>query len=183
MPVVPPRGEELYREEIPVTPMKILVGFEISLGVFFMIMALVQIISSPIVSNAPPTFFWGLMAAVFFSTTWLISSFVSYRLTIEPTSLNLSFGRFKTDVLYENIETFEQDTRSGLVYGGWGMRTSWTRDGWVKAYTILGKSRIGLRLKSGRVRHIIFSTENPDTVMEILRGRLKNAPGHVRRPF
>lgn len=183
MPFAPPLGEELYREEIPVTPMKFLVGFEVLFGVFFVGMALVQATSGPVVSNAPPKFFWLLMAAVFFATAWLISSFMNYRLTIEPTTLTLSFGRFKTAIRYEDIEAFEQDARSGLVYGGWGMRTSWTRGGWVKAYTILGKSRIDLKLKSGRVRHIIFSTAEPDTVMEILRERLKNATGYVRSAF
>ncbi len=183
MPVAPPRGEELYREEIPVTPMKFLTGFEILFGIFFLGMAIIQMASGPVVSNPPPTFFWLVMAAVFFAAGWLIASFINYRLTIEPSVLNLSFGRFKTAFRYEDVESFERDTRSGLAYGGWGMHMSWTKDGWVKAYTTLGNSRISLKLKTGRVRHIIFSTNQPDTVMEILRERLKNAPGHVRSAF
>jgi hypothetical protein len=183
MPVTPPLGEELYREEIQITPMKFLVGFELLLGIFFLGMALVQLVSGPVVSNAPPTFFWLLMAAVFLGTSWLIASFITYRLTIEPAAINLAFGRFKTVVRYEDIEGFERDTRSGLAYGGWGYRIALTKDGWAKAYTLIGKNKIDLKLKSGRYRHIIFSTDHPDTVMEILGERLKNAPGYVRKSF
>lgn len=183
MPVVPPRGEELYREEISITPMKFLAAFELFLGIFFLGMALVQAISGPVVSNAPPTFLWLFMAAVFLGTGWFVASFMTYRMTIEPAALNLAFGRFKTIVRYEDIEGFERDLKSGLAYGGWGYRVSYTRDGWVKAYTLVGKPRIDLKLKTGRYRHIVFSTDNADEVMEILRERLKNAPGHVRSPF
>ena len=80
--------------------MKFLVGFEVLTGLFFLGMALIQLFSGPIVSNAPPTFFWLLMAAVFLGTGWLIASFINYRLTIEPDAINLSFGRFKTVIGY-----------------------------------------------------------------------------------
>ena len=183
MPVMPPQGNELYREEIQITPMKFLVGFEVLSGLFFLGMALIQLFSGPIVSNAPPTFFWLLMAAVFLGTGWLIASFINYRLTIEPDAINLSFGRFKTVIGYGDIESYERDTKSGLAYGGWGYRMSLTKDGWVKAYILAGKHKIDLKLKTGRYRHIIFSTDQPDTVMEILRERLKNAAGHVRNAF
>ena len=183
MPVATPRGDELYREEISITPMKFLVGFEVLTGVFFLGMALIQVFDQAVVANAPPAFFWLLMAAVFLGTGWLIANFVTYRLTVEPTALNLAFGRFKTAIRYEDIQSFERDLKSGLAYGGWGYRLAFTKDGWVKAYTIVGKHKIDLKLKTGRYRHIIFSTDNPDTVMEILRERLKNAPGHVRSAF
>jgi hypothetical protein len=183
VPAVPPRGEELYREEISITPMKFLAAFEVLLGILFLGMALVQVFSGPVVSDPPPAFVWFLMAAVFLGTAWFITSFITYSLTVETGAVNLSFGRFKTTVRYEDIESSEQDKRSGLAYGGWGYRVNLTKDGWVKAYTLVGKHRIDLKLKTGRYRHIVFSTDQPETVMEILRGRLKNAPGHVRSPF
>ena len=183
MPVNPPRGDEIYREEIPITPMKFLVGFEVLIGVFFVVIAFIQLFSGAVVSNAPSTFFRLLMAVVFLGSGWLIAGFTTYRLTIEPATLNLAFGRFKTAVRYEDIESFERDMKSGLAYGGWGFKLALTRDGWGKAYTLIGKSKIDLKLKTGRYRHIIFSTGQPDTVMEILHERLKNAAGHVRSPF
>jgi hypothetical protein len=123
------------------------------------------------------------MAAVFLGSGWLIANFITYSLTIEPIAIDLVFGRFKTAVRHEDIESFERDLKSGLAYGGWGYRVTLTKDGWAKAYTLVGKHKIDLELKTGRYRHIIFSTDQPDTVMEILHERLKNAPGHVRSAF
>ncbi len=116
MPIVPPRGDELYREEMPVTLIKFLLGFEVLIGVCFLVVALLQTIDENFILNAPPTFFWLLMAAVFLGSGWLIANFITYRLTIEPESLNLAFGRFKTAVRHEDIESFERDSqvRPGL---------------------------------------------------------------------
>jgi len=183
MPATPPQGEEIYREEIPVTPMKFLVGFEVLIGIFFLVIAFIPLFSGALVSNAPSVFFRLLLSVVFLGSGWFIANFVTYHVTIEPELLNLVFGRFKTAVRYEDIESFERDHKSGLAYGGWGYRITLTKDGWAKAYTLVGKHKIDLKLKTGRYRHIIFSTDNPETVMEILRERLKNAPGHVRSAF
>ncbi len=183
MPVVPLQGNELYREEIQITLMKFLVGFEVLIGIFFLVIAFFPLFSGTVLSNAPPMFFRLLMALVFLGSGWLIANFITYRITIEPDAINLSFGRFKTVIGYGDIERYERDAKSGLAYGGWGYRIAVTKDGWAKAYTLGGKHKIDLKLKTGRYRHIIFSTNQPDTVMEIIRERLKNASGHVRNAF
>ena len=183
MPVVPPRGEEIYREEISVTPVKTLVVFETVFGIFFLLSAFVPLFSGALVSDAPSVFFRLLLAVVFFSTGWFVYNFNTYRITVGPEGLILAFGRLRTVVLFEDMDSYSQDTNSSLLYGGWGYRITMTKDGWGKSYTLFRKNRIDLKLKTGRYRHIIFSTDNPDAVTQILRERLKNAPGHVRSAF
>jgi len=36
-------------------------------------------------------------------------------------------------------------------------------------YTVIGKPRIGLKLNTGRIRELLFSTSNPQEVMRIIR--------------
>jgi hypothetical protein len=183
MSIAQPQGEELYREEIPVTPIKILVVFEVLIGFIFLGLGFIQIFSSLLASDGLPAFFWFFMAAVFFASGWVVSNFSAYHITMVPDALILAFGRLSTVISFENINAYSPETGSSLLYGGWGFRIALTKDGWVKAYTLFRKPKIDLTLKTGRYRHIIFSTDQPDNVMEILRERLKNAAGHVRSAF
>jgi hypothetical protein len=173
MPAVIPLGDELYREEINLPLMRWLMTFMLVIGLAF---SLVLFGGSE--SNEPPKVVSVILSAVFLSVAWLMSNFLKFTVIVTPELINLQSGRFHTAIRIADVQDCLINNRPPLVFGGWGLRVTRFRDGWVKAYSF-GRKGIDLVMKNGPYRHIIFSTENPEQLREIIEGRQSNVPGYV----
>jgi hypothetical protein len=126
----------------------------------------------------PPKLVSVILSVVFLGGAWLVSNFLKFTVTVTPEAVNLSSGRFRTSIDIADIHECRYNRSRFILFGGWGLRIARLRDGWVKAY-IFGRSKLDLAMKHGAYRHIVFSTENPQRLAEIIREIQVNGPGYV----
>ncbi|MGI2336613.1 MAG: hypothetical protein ACRKGH_08260 [Dehalogenimonas sp.] len=173
MPAVIPQGDELYREEMNLPLIRWLMTFMLVIGLAFSLL-----LFGGVESNEPPKLVSVTLSVVFLTVAWLVSNFLKFVIIVTPEFVNLQSGRFRTSIVIADIQECRVNSRSSLVYGGWGLRITRFRDGWVKAYSF-GRKRIDLVMKRGGFRHIVFSTENPEQLREIIHERQADAPRYV----
>lgn len=173
MPVVIPLGDELYREEMNLPLMRWLMTFMLVIGLAFSLL-----LFGGSESNEPPKLVAVILSTVFLAVAWLVSNFLKFTVIVTPEYINLQSGRFRTSIRIADIQECRVNTQPALVFGGWGLRITRFRDGWVKAYSF-GRKRIDLIMKHGGFRHIVFSTENPEQLREIIQERQADVTGYV----
>ena len=83
-------------------------------------------------------------------------------------SVTVSFGLIKRTISWGDIEESFLDNSSPLGYGGWGARIARIEGRWRLAFNVIGASGVVLRLRKGRVREFMFSTKNPEQVLDII---------------
>lgn len=80
----------------------------------------------------------------------------------------LKFSRIKKSISWTDIVSYQViATGSFINSGGW--KVGLGRNGWYAMYTVVGKPRISLKLHSGRIKEILFSTANPEEVVRIIK--------------
>lgn len=84
----------------------------------------------------------------------------------------VGFGVIKKKIPLENITEVYLDETSALKYGGAGIRTTRLEGEWVMAYIIVGGPRVVLKLNEGRFKRFVFSTKNPEEVINVIKGQM-----------
>jgi len=133
-----------------------------SITVIFILLYFYQIIVGPIGTDPAPNWFWLVMAVFMLAITINFG-----RLTTRITSagLTVSYGIFKKRIPWRNIEDCYIDEASAIRYGGWGIRLGRVGGRWRTVYNVIGGPRVVVSLKKGRIRELVFSTENPEEVI------------------
>jgi hypothetical protein len=94
------------------------------------------------------------------------------RIVINSRQLTLKFGVFSHSIPFNNIDSFELDELPWLMkYGGAGIHFMMIRGRYRASFNFLEHPRvvIALRKKTGWVRDISFSTQNPDQILGLLQ--------------
>jgi hypothetical protein len=91
---------------------------------------------------------------------------------VDYQNVMVGFGFIKKRILWENIKEVYQDETSAIKYGGAGIRTTRLEGEWVIAYIIVGGPRVVLRLKEGKFKRFVFSTQNPEEVINVIKGQM-----------
>lgn len=132
----------------------------------FLILWIYQTFIGQIGTNPAPTV---IFLAMFFLFAFI--TFTFSRLTIKITSefISVSFGIFKHKILWDEIEDIYLDKASVVRYGGWGIRFGRFKGNWRLVYNIIDSPRVSLLLKEGRFREFVFSTRNPQKIIELVR--------------
>jgi hypothetical protein len=135
----------------------------------FTFIVVYQILVGPLGDNPAPNRLFTLIALLFLGITINFS-----RLSIKITSRSVivGYGICKRTILWENIERCYKDAASSIRYGGWGIRIGRVEGKWRLVYNVLGAPRVVLSLNSGWFKEFVFSTQNPDEVMTIVRQRI-----------
>lgn len=87
-------------------------------------------------------------------------------------SVSVSYGIFRHNIPWEDIENCCLDETWTIGYGGWGVRIGRVKGKWRLVYNIVGGHRVVLSLKKGKFREFVFSTNNPQRIMEIVKQKL-----------
>lgn len=98
----------------------------------------------------------------------LVLQFRTLEIILTYQGIIIQFGRIKKTIPWTDIEAY-QATITGVSLNSGGWRMGLGRHGWVMTYTVMGKPRVGLKLNTGRIREILFSTSNPQEVMRIIK--------------
>jgi hypothetical protein len=165
--------DEIYREVIPFKLVKYIIFLEGGLGIFFLILYMMQITSSLGIGEELPSVFFLIMAVIMFAIAAFLYSLIRLRLGITMDVVRASFGFIKFEVPFSNVEDVYTDEKSSLKYGGWGVRVTKAKEGWLLAYTSVGYKRVVLELKEHKYKRFIFSTAHPEEVVNVIKQQLR----------
>jgi hypothetical protein len=165
--------DEIYSETVPFSFIKYIIFSEGALGVLFLILYVMQISGNLIPDEELPSFFWLIMAAVMLGVAAFLTTLTRLRIGITQDTLRASFGFIKFETALSNINNIYEDKRSGLTYGGWGVRISRIKGGTVLTYTALGQKKVIVELKNGKYKFFVFSTSNPEEVINTVNSQLR----------
>lgn len=161
----------IYRERVPFRFMSIVAVFLGvlalgSLGLFVLQYTRQMIDSEPAVA-------WVFLgdAVLMGAGAILVRSLRNLDVIVTYDGLIVGFGRFRRSIPWADIESYRVVTeRSLLDRGGWRMGLG--RSGWYSAYTVIGKPRIVLTLRAGKIREVVFSTTDPEALAKAMDSRL-----------
>jgi len=161
--------DTLYKESLSSLLLIVVMGIMGAITIMFLVFYIIQATGGGI--DDSPSWYWLMMFLVFLVVTVFITNFRKLSIAITTSAITVRYGMMKSIILWENIEKCTYDKDSSLGYGGFGLRISRGHGTWIRAYNLLNRPRIALDLKAGRSRRIVFSTDNPDQIMEIAKSQ------------
>jgi hypothetical protein len=155
--------EDSYEEKIF---SKGITGLLAVVTVGFLLALVYQISVGPIGADPAPNWFFLLMFLLFLAVT---INFSRLSIKMTPQSIVVGYGILKHTIPWENIEDCYLDKASTFSYGGWGIRIGRVMGKWRLVYNLLSSPRVVLSLNKGKFREFVFSTNNPQKVLAIVK--------------
>lgn len=159
-------SDYIYEEKIFA---KVIGGLLGSVTALMLVILIYQIIVEPLGDDPAPTLFFLIMFLIFLGLTLIFSRLI-IRITFH--SITVGFGIIKRNIPLENIADIRIDETSAIKYGGAGIRMAKVKGKWVLVYNVIGGPRCVLTLKEGRFKEFIFSTKNPEEIMNVVKGQI-----------
>ena len=163
---------EIYREVVVFTLGRAVIILFVVLTVFFLGMFISELVSGPIGDKAASEWFYLVMCLFFVLMTFVIANFSKLVVKATSTSLTVSYGLFKRVIPWGDIADCCLDESSAIGYGGYGIRIGRVNGKLRLVYNVLGGERVVLGMKKGRFNEFVFSTNNPDAVMDVIKSRI-----------
>jgi len=161
-------ADELYEENLPFPLITVVMVIILLIALLMFVLFLVQLIAGPIGNTPAPDWFYLVMFIIMSATTFLIANFRVLVIRITGQLVTVAYGLMKRTIPWGDIEEGFPDSSSPLGYGGWGDRIARIEGRWRLAFNVIGASGVVLRLRKGRVREFMFSTKNPQQVLDII---------------
>jgi hypothetical protein len=165
--------DEIYSEVIPFNIIKYIIYVEGGLGIAFLTLYIMQLTGRLSFEEDLPSVFFLIMAIIMLAVAAFLFSLTKLRIGITADSLRASFGFIKFETPISNIKAVYTDEKSSLKYGGWGVRVTKSKEGWLLAYTAIGYKRVVLELKENKYNKFIFSTAHPEEVINTIKQQLR----------
>ncbi len=162
------RPDEIYHEEVPFTGMVVLVIFLAILSLGSLGLFLYTVIVGPIGSKPAPAWIFLFEFALMGSVTIFMLNFRRLIISMTYDGIRVGYGSIGKTISWSDIASYQRATGTSL---SGGLHFGPTRRGMGAAYTVLGKPAVTLTLRSGTIREITFSTDNPEEVMSVIRDR------------
>ncbi len=159
-------GEEyLYRERIIA---KWLLSIFVALTSLMLFFLLYQIFIGPLGDDPASSWFYLLMFLIFFA---LGVNFYGISIKITHQYISVSYGLIKKVYQFDNIEAIRVDNTPAIKYGGAGIRIAKVKGKRTLVFNVIGGPRVVLALNEGRFQEFVFSTRNPDRVIETIKNQ------------
>ena len=164
---------EIYEETIPFPLMKLVLGVFIACTLLFLVLFIYEGFAGQVGSNPAPSWFYFIMFLWFGALTAVIRNFNKLAIKITAQSIAVGYGSFRRVIPWGNVKGcyLHQDSALGS-YGGWGIRMGKVKGKWRLVYNVIGCPAVVLELERGRFKEFVFSTKNPDGVMETARQQI-----------
>ena len=163
---------EIYREVIVFALGRAVIVLFVVLSVFFLGMFISELVSGPVGDKAAPEWFYLAMCLFFVFMTFMIVNFSKLVVKATSKSLTVSYGLLKRVIPWEDVADCYPDESTSIAYGGYGIRIGRVNGKLRLVYNVLGGERVVLGLKKGRFDEFVFSTNNPDEVMGVIKSRI-----------
>ncbi|MEA1958623.1 MAG: hypothetical protein U9N44_02980 [Chloroflexota bacterium] len=164
---------ELYSEAVPFKLARPIVGVFVVLSLMFLGMFIYQMEGGSLGGKPAPDWYYLVMFVVFVAFTLLMFNFDKLKILVTFSSITVGYGRFKRVMSWEDISDCYADESSVFSYGGYGIRTGRVNGKSRLVYNVLGGERVVLALKKGRFNEFVFSTNDPDAVMNVIKQRIR----------
>ncbi len=161
--------DEIYSENVPFKFMKYIILLMGGIVIAFLILYVLQLNGSLGIEDELPQWYFLLMALIMFVIGAFLYNLRSMHIGVTDDSLRASLGFIKFSVPLSDIEETCIDEKSSMKYGGWGVRISRYKSGWVLAYTTFNYKRVAVELKEHRYRRFVFSTAHPQEVIDSIK--------------
>lgn len=160
---------EIYYERIPFRAIFIIMVFFALISLFCLGAFFYQRFIGPIGNEPPPDWTFWLFAVYMAGMTVFLSNFRTMSISLTYQSLTVGFGWMKRVIPWADIDGYYQASRTSLNYGEAGIHLTRSRGKFRVYYSVSGKPRIALNLRSGRIRELEFSTGNPQEILRIIK--------------
>lgn len=161
-------GDTLYEESLPFPLIKVITAVILLIALLMFVLFAVQIMAGPIGNNPAPDWFYLVMFFLMAATTFLVANFRVLVIRMTGQTVTVAYGMIKRTIPWGDIESGFRDESPALGYGGWGARIARVEGRWRLAFNVIGVPGVVLRLRKGRVREFMFSTKNPEQVLDII---------------
>jgi len=137
----------------------------------FFLLYIYQIIVEPTWFEPLPSWFWLVMTVILLAIT---INFSRMKIRIDNKGIIIRYGVIKNSIPWEDVKDCSVDEGSPLKYGGWGQRFWRVKGNFRIIYNAAAGERIAISLNSGIVREIVFSTRDPEKVMEVIKTHISS---------
>jgi hypothetical protein len=103
----------------------------------------------------------------------LAINFRRLSIIITPSTITVGFGIIKKKIPLENVTDCNPDDVSAVKYGGFGIKMARVNGKNRLVYNTIGTPRCVLSLKEGKFPEFVFSTKNPEEVINVVMGELR----------
>jgi hypothetical protein len=160
------RIENIYEEKIFSKGITVVLAVA-TISILFVL--LYQTIVGPISIPPAPNWFFLVMFLLFLGLT---VNFSNLNIKMTPRYITIRYGIHRHNIPWENIEDCYLDEASTIRYGGWGIRIGKVKGKWRLVYNVIGGPRVVLSLNKGKFKEFVFSTNNPQKVIEIVKQKV-----------
>ena len=160
-------GDNQYEETLPFHLITVVTAVILLIALLMLALFVIQLVAGPIGDPPAPDWFYMVMFIFMLAVTFLVANFRVLVIRITGQSVTVAYGLIKRTIPWGDIESGFRDESSPLGYGGWGARIARIEGRWRLAFNVIGAPGVVLRLRKGRVREFMFSTKNPEQVLDI----------------
>ncbi len=160
------QSDLIYKEKVFA---KVIGGMLGAVAAIMLFILVYQILIEPFGDHPAPTLFFLIMFLLFLGLTINFGRLV---IKITHHSITVGYGIIKKTIPWENIDDCYVDQTSTVKYGGAGIRVAKVKGKLVLVYNTIGTPRCVLSLKEGRFQEFVFSTKNPEEVINVVKGQL-----------
>jgi len=157
-----------YEENLPFPLITVVTVVMFLVALLMLVLFVAQLVAGPIGNTPAPDWFYLLMFIFMSAITFLLTNFRVLVIRITSQSITVAYGLIKRTIPWGDIEEGFLDSSSPLGYGGWGARIARVEGRWRLAFNVIGAPGVVLRLRKGRAREFMFSTKNPEQVLDIV---------------
>ena len=118
---------------------------------------------------------WSVVLTILFTFfLFFVFNYKTLKIRITPEILQLTFGIFTWKIPISNIKNCYLDENSLLRLGGAGIHFMFIKGKYRAFFNFLEYPRVVLSLKKkhGVVQEVVFSTQHPEHVMELIQSKL-----------
>ena len=163
--------ENIYEEKLFSKGLTVTLA-AVTAGLLFV--SLYQIIVGRRGIRPAPNWFFLVMFLLFLGLT---VNFRNLNIKMTPRYISVGYGIFKHNIPWENVEDCYLDEVSTAKYGGWGIRIGKIKGKWRLVYNVIGAPRVVLSLNKGKFKELVFSTDHPQKVIEIVNQKVGETKG------
>jgi hypothetical protein len=161
-------ADELYEESLPFPLITVVTVVIFLIALLMLVLFTVQLVAGPIGNTPAPDWFYLVMFILMLVVTFVVANFRVLVIRINDQSVTVAYGLMKRTIPWGDIEASFPDNSPPLRYGGWGARITRVGGTWRLAFNVIGAPGVVLRLRKGRAREFMFSTKNPEQVLDII---------------
>jgi len=158
-------GRIIYQEQLFSKWITLLVS-GVALMVLWRLLEQLQLRSS----GGGPAWLLGLMLILFML---IAINFAWLTIRITDEEVVIAYGVIRHRIRWEDIDDCYVDEASATWYGGYGIRLGWYKGRRRLIYSTIGDPRVVLFIRNSSTPEFVFSTQNPQEVVDRVRAELK----------